>query len=203
MGVDSMRSAQRIRHWLFGLAGMVVMGMATSARADADTLERYVLYAGLHLNFAEAQLRILYSGLSPKTFDGDITEQVLKGIQLSLEEAERSLGRAEMKLDAKHAKWTPKLRELREDIAAASEQLRVLATDVDEQTNGSGESEGEDALEKAAASEGRDFDLLRTTAGWLYEDLTKAEKNYAGVVKTLKLSPPDPPKRPKGTRPGT
>lgn len=171
------------------------------ALASAQTHELYFHQTGALLNYADAEVRILYAALTAKEFDPDLTKRTLEELDRTLSAAKKNVDRVTALLPEKLTKVQPDLVKFREQIKNTEDQLQKLATDIEEQT-APREAEGDlaDELEEAAAAPARDWNLLKNGCGWLYTDIKTSKGVYAKLARQLKVKPVRTPKRPRGKR---
>ena len=176
-------------------------GLAVPSSAWAEQHELYFHQTGALLNYAEAEVRILYAVLSAKQFDPDLAKKTVAELDRTFAAAKKSTDRATAHLPEKLASNEPALIKLRELIKNSEDQLQRLATDIEEQTAApEADPDTQDELEEAASAPTRDWELLKSGCGWLGVDLKAARSAYSKLVRKLKLRPVRAPKQPRGKR---
>lgn len=169
--------------------------------ASAQTHELYFHQTGALLNYADAEVRILYAALTAKEFDPDLTKRTVEELDRTLSATKKNIDRVTALLPEKLTKVQPALVKFREQVKNTEDQLQKLATDIEEQTAPK-ELEGDlaDELEQAAAEPTRDWNLLKNGCGWLYVDIKTSKSAYAKLARQLRVKPVRTPRRPRGKR---
>ncbi|MCB9655679.1 MAG: hypothetical protein H6729_16265 [Deltaproteobacteria bacterium] len=212
----------------FQRAGVIVLGLTFSVvlstttvtmprEARAQDIDLHFTQVGGQLERADGDLRVLNAGVTAKVFDPALAQAVIKELEAAFGAAKKSTDRSTALLSDAQRKFEPEMLKLREAIKACEDQLRLLATDIDEQTGGAAEDDGDDDadtpstalsgtddLERAANAPDKvkaDWELLRASTGWLGVDLAAARDKYKRLARRLKLKPYPYPKKPKGKRP--
>lgn len=172
----------------------------TPAVASAQTHEIYFHQTGALLAYANAQVRILYAAITAKEFDPDATKKTVEELQRAVSTAKTMVDRVQGLLPENMAKLEPDLVKFREQVKAAEDQLRKLATDIEEQTAPKEEEEEPELDEEGKQVPQRDWNLLKRGCGWLSADLAAAKSGYGKLVLKLKVKPVRAVPKPSGKR---
>ncbi len=174
--------------------------LASPAVASAQQHEIYFHQTGALLQYGEAETKILYAAITAKEFDPEATKRTVEELERTLGSAKGMVDRVQALLPEGLASVEPDLVKLREQVKAAEDQLRKLATDIEEQT-GSKEGDEEPELdEEGKQTPQRDWDLLKKGCGWLWIDLSTAKGSYAKLALRLKVKPVKLIPKPSGKR---
>jgi hypothetical protein len=195
-------------NWKLGFfAAVLVCGVGAARPAQAQDYTLAYGQAGALLTYAEAELRILYAGVTAREYDPKIIKDTLTELKRAIGDAKRQVGRAGTLLPDELSKHQEEVEKLRTAISKAEDQLNKLSNDIDEQTKGLAGEEAEPELgERSEGDEGDeapkvDWELLKADIGWLNVDLGTAKGLYGSVAKKLKVAALKVPPKPKGKRP--
>ncbi|MBK8012595.1 MAG: hypothetical protein IPK13_14690 [Deltaproteobacteria bacterium] len=213
MKTDQFQSSAAI---VLGFTLFAAMSMSAPRDAQGQDVDLHFTQVGGQLERADGDLRVLNASVSAKVFDPALAQAVIKELEAAFAAAKKSTDRSTALLSDSQRKFEPEMLKLREAIKACEDQLRLLATDIDEQTGAAGDDDGDeedepstalsgtDDLERAANAPDKvkaDWALLRASTGWLGVDLSEARDKYKRIARGLKLKPYPYPKKPKGKRP--
>ena len=188
-------------------AAVMVCGVGLARPAQAQDYSLAYAQAGALLTYSEAELRVLYAGVTAREYDPKIIKDTIAELKRAIGDAKRQVGRVGTLLPDDLSKHQPEVEKLRLSISKAEDQLTKLTNDIDEQTKALAGDDAEPELgERAEADEGDeapkvDWELLKAGIGWLNVDVGEAKKLYAGVAKKLKMAGLKVPPKPRGKRP--
>lgn len=197
-------------NWMSMFAAVAAVSFARPALADDATL--YAAHAGALLQYADAEVQVLFGGFLAKEFDPELVKSTLTELERSITGAKRSIERS--RIIADDQKLEGEYTKLLDVVKRAEKQLTKLSSDVEAQTGkGGGDGEEPAAPQEESKSEGgeaaegepeakRDWNLLKNGAGWLYLDLKDARTAHAAVSKKLKGTAVKAPPKPAGKREG-
>jgi septal ring factor EnvC (AmiA/AmiB activator) len=169
--------------------------------AAAQQHEIYFHQAGALLAYTDAEVRILFAAITAKEFDPDATKKTVEELDRALSASKNMVDRIQATLPESLASMEPDLVKFREQVKATEDQLRKLATDIEEQTGTKeGEEEQPELDEEGKPVGQRDWNLLKKGCGWLAADLAAARASYAKLAGKLKVKPIRPVPKPAGKR---
>lgn len=191
--------------------GLFVAGVlaATSLpqTAQAQDYSLHYVQAGALLDYADAEVRVLYAAVTAREYDPKVTKDTLKELKETLDKAKRHAGRAGTLLPENLMKHEPAVEKLRGEISKAEDQLVKLATDIDEQTKALFADEAEVELGERSEDTGEaepaktDWDLLKKGTGWLGVDIAGARRMHKSLARKIKVKGLKFPPKPRGKRP--
>lgn len=195
-------------NWKLGFfAAVTVFGMGLARPAHAQDYSLAYAQAGALLTYSEAEIRILYAGVTAREYDPKIIKDTVAELKRTIGDAKRQAGRAATLLPESLSKYQEDVEKLRTSISKAEDQLNKLSNDIDEQTKALGSDDAEPELgERGDGDEGDetpkvDWELLKAGIGWFNSDVGDAKKLYAAVAKKLKVPGLKVPPKPRGKRP--
>jgi hypothetical protein len=181
---------------------MTIALLFAPAIASAQQHEIYFHQAGALLAYTDAEVKILYAAITAKEFDPEATKKTVEELERAVSTSKNMVDRVQATLPENMASLEPDLVKLREQVKATEDQLRKLATDIDEQTGATkeGEEEGLELDEEGKEVGKRDWNLLKKGCGWLAADLAVARGTYAKLAGKLKVKPVKRVPKPSGKR---
>ncbi|MCK6548061.1 hypothetical protein L6R52_19575 [Myxococcota bacterium] len=196
-------------NWVSMFAAVAAVSLARPALADDATL--HAAQAGALLQYADAEVQVLFGCFLAKEFDPELVKSTLSELERSITGAKRSIERS--RIIADDQKLEGEYTKLLDIVKRAEKQLSKLAADVEEQTGkGGGDGEEKAAPQEESKAEGgdaegeveakRDWNLLKNGAGWLYVDIKDARTAHGNVSKKLKGTGVKAPPKPAGKREG-
>lgn len=179
------------------LTALVALGLAAQAApAMAQTHALPYAQAGVALDYADDEVRVLYAAVTAKQFDLGFTQQTLTEIENALANAKRNIDRAETLLPDGMSKMSAPVLAVREKIVAAETQLEKLKVVITEQTKALTMEDEEEAEELPPT----DWKLMEAETGWLAMDIGEAGKAHGKLSGKLKAKMPGKVKKPRGKR---
>lgn len=176
----------------------LVIGLvfACSGLARAQTHKLSYMQAGVALEYAEKETRILYAAVTAKQFDLGFTKAIVGQLEASLNESKSNVSRAESLLPEKLGRMSAQLEKVRERLVAAETQLEKLAAAIEEETKVLTIEDEEEAAELPPT----DWKLLETQTRWLSEDIRMAVRDHKKILNGLGVRMPPAVKKPRGKR---
>lgn len=168
---------------------------AAAAPASAQTHHLPYVQAGVSLDYAESEVRILYAAVTARQFDLGLTKQTLEEVKEGLRDAKVALDRAETLLPEKLAGRSEAVLAVRERVVTAEAQVEKLAEAIVEQTRVL--TEEEEDVEDLPPT---DWKLLERQTGWLAVDVAAARTAHGRLGPALKARMPKKVPRPRGKR---
>jgi hypothetical protein len=179
---------------------VLALGLVLGAQtARASEHELYYAQAGAMLDYAGAEVRILYAAVTQRIFDPTITRQASDELERTLEQAKRQVRRTGALLPESMSKHEDAVGALEEQIIGAERQLEKFDTIVEAAITAL--TADEDELEEGEEPPETDWAALRSSCAWLAKDIEKAKRTHAGVARRLGMKPLRSPPTPRGERP--
>lgn len=173
-----------------------VLGSHEVARGSEHEL--YYVQAGALLNYAEAEVRVLYAAVTQRVFDPTVTKQAMDELERTLTRAKRQVGRAGTLLPEKASRHEEAIDGIRKKVIAAERQLARVREIVDTAIERLTSDETEDEGEEAAPT---DWEAIRASCAWLGKDIKAARTAHAATRRRMALKPLRFPPTPRGKRP--
>lgn len=174
--------------------------LLSSPSARASEHELYYAQAGGMLNYAEAEVRILYAAVTQRIFDPTITRQSTEELERILTLAKRQVGRAGTLLPEKLSKHQDGIDAIKEKIIAAERQLEKCKEITYAAIEALTAEEVEEELDEEEGAPATDWSAIRTACAWVAQDIKAARTSYAAATKRLAIKPVRFPPPPSGSR---
>lgn len=179
---------------------IIALSSLAPVLAHAQQHDIYFHQEGALLAYADAEVKILYAAITAKEFDPEATKKTLEELERTISSAKTMVDRVQATLPEDLANMEPELVKFRDQVKAAEDQLRKLATDIEEQTGAKEGEEEQELDEEGKPAVTRDWNLLKKGCGWLAADLATARATYAKLAGKLKVKPVKPVPKPSGKR---
>jgi len=182
------------------VAALTLGLFASAVPAQASEHELYYAHAGAMLDFAEAEVRVVYAAVTQRVFDPTITRQSTEELERVLEQSKRQVGRAATLLPEKLEKHRDAIEQLKQQIIAAERQLEKMKTIIEETVEAQSVDEEEEELEEGEAPKA-DWAGMQASCAWLAKDVRQAKATHAALATRLGIKPlraPPAPRAPRG-----
>ena len=188
--------------------GALALLGAFAFEARADNAELQHAQTGALLGYADFEARFMFTVLTSRELDPAAIKAANGEMKRTIEDAKKSVDRTVALLSEAQAKIEPDLKKLRDDLKKAGDQLERFNKDFGEQSKlMKVEEEPSDEIAAPAGSAPKEeggaqpnWELLKSGAGWLYDDLSVAQADAKKLAAKLAPKLKAPPK-PKGTHP--